>query len=184
MTVQEGCDAAAFGIVASGPNAASPHHHPGERVISEGDSVVVDFGGTVDGYCSDTTRTFHVGPPSAEYVEVYEVVKAAQQAGVDAVRPGVAAQDVDAVARRVIDDAGYGKWFIHRLGHGIGLDVHEDPYLVNGNEQVLEPGMTFSVEPGIYLPGKLGVRIEDIVHCTPDGADRLNASSRELHIVG
>ncbi|MDJ0960603.1 MAG: Xaa-Pro peptidase family protein [Acidimicrobiia bacterium] len=184
MTIEEGCDAAEFAIVAAGPNAASPHHHPGDRVIAEGDSVVVDFGGTVDGYCSDTTRTFHVGPPSAEFVEVYEVVKTAQQAGVDAVEPGAAAQDIDAVARRVIDEAGYGKWFIHRLGHGIGLDVHEDPYLVDGNEQVLEPGMTFSVEPGIYLPGKLGVRIEDIVHCTPDGGERLNNSSRELRIVG
>jgi Xaa-Pro aminopeptidase len=183
MTVDEGSDAATFQIVASGPNSASPHHESGPRPIEQGDSVVVDFGGKVGGYCSDTTRTFHVGEPSAEYREVYSVVRAAQQAGVEAARPGVPAEDVDAAARKVIADAGYGAYFIHRLGHGIGLDVHEDPYLVAGNASPLEPGMTFSVEPGIYLPGRFGIRIEDIVACTPDGAERLNRSDHELRVV-
>jgi Xaa-Pro aminopeptidase len=183
MTVEEGCDVSMFAIVASGPNAASPHHEPTDRLIAGGDAVVVDFGGSVGGYQSDTTRTFHVGEPAAEYREVHEVVRAAQSAGVEAARAGVAAEAVDAAARRVIDDAGYGEWFIHRLGHGIGLDVHEDPYLVEGNTEVLEAGMAFSVEPGIYLPGRLGVRIEDIVVCTPDGPERLNRSSRRLVVV-
>ncbi len=184
MTLEEGSDHATFAIVASGPNAASPHHEPGSRVIAEGDSVVIDFGGTVTGYCSDTTRTFHVGDPSAEFLDAYAAVEAAQQAGVDAARPGTPAQDVDAVARAIIDDAGFGEYFIHRLGHGIGLDIHEDPYIVEGNEEVLEPGMTFSVEPGIYVPGSFGIRIEDIVVCTPLAAERLNRSSRDLRVVG
>jgi D-alanyl-D-alanine dipeptidase len=183
MTREEGSDEATFQIVAAGPNGASPHHHPGERVISPGDSVVVDFGGKVAGYCSDTTRTFHVGEPDSEFNEAYEVVRTAQQAGIDAIRPGVAAEDVDAAARRVIADAGFGEFFIHRLGHGIGLDVHEDPYLVEGNGRDLEPGMTFSVEPGVYVPERFGIRIEDIVVCTPHGADRLNRSPREVAVV-
>jgi Xaa-Pro aminopeptidase len=183
LTREEGCETVDFAIVASGPNGASPHHEPDDRVIGPGDSVVIDFGGTIQGYHSDTTRTFHVGEPSAAYREVYEVVRAAQAAGEDAVHPGVEAQAVDAVARRIIADAGYGDYFIHRLGHGIGLDVHEDPYLVTGNSQQLGPGMTFSIEPGVYLPGRFGVRIEDIVVCTDDGVDRLNRSPRELVVV-
>lgn len=183
MTVEEGSDVATFSIVASGPNAASPHHEPGSRVIAEGDSIVIDFGGKVGGYCSDTTRTFHLGDPSAEFQEAYAVVRAAQQAGVDAARPGTPAAYVDAAARRIIEDAGLGEFFIHRLGHGIGLDVHEDPYLVEGNDAVLEPGMTFSIEPGVYVPGRYGIRIEDIVVCTPLAAERLNRSSRDLRIV-
>jgi Xaa-Pro aminopeptidase len=183
MTVEEGCDLSMFAIVASGPNGASPHHEPTERVIETGDAVVVDFGGPIGGYQSDTTRTFHVGEPSAEYRKVYEAVRLAQAAGVEAARAGVAAEAVDAAARGVIDDAGYGEWFIHRLGHGIGLDVHEDPYLVEGNAAALEPGMTFSVEPGIYLPGRFGVRIEDIVVCTAEGPERLNRSPRQLTVV-
>jgi Xaa-Pro aminopeptidase len=183
MTREEGCETVDFAIVASGPNGASPHHEPDERVIGTGDSVVIDFGGTVEGYHSDTTRTFHVGEPSADYRAVYEVVRNAQAAAADAVRPGVEAQSVDAVARTIIADAGFGDYFIHRLGHGIGLDVHEDPYLVTGNSQSLEPGMAFSIEPGIYLPGRFGVRIEDIVVCTEAGVDRLNRSPRELVVV-
>ena len=179
-----GTDVAGFAIVASGPNGASPHHEPGGRVIGEGDAVVVDFGGTVGGYGSDTTRNFHVGEPSAKYLEILEVVRAAQKAGVAAARPGVAAQDVDRATRRVIDDAGYGESFIHRTGHGIGLDTHEDPYIVEGNDQILQPGMAFSIEPGIYLPGEFGVRIEDIVVCTDDGVDRMNQSSRRVSVVG
>jgi Xaa-Pro dipeptidase len=180
MTVEEGHDDARFWIVASGPNAASPHHEPGDRVLEAGDAVVIDFGGSLDGYCSDTTRTFVVGEPSDELVRVHGVVADAQAAGRAAVRPGVTAESVDRAARRAIEDAGYGEYFVHRLGHGIGLDVHEDPYLVDGNGQTLEPGMAFSIEPGIYLPGRLGVRIEDICLCTEDGVETLNESPREL----
>ena len=184
MTLEEGSDVATFKIVAAGPNSASPHHEPRNRVIATGDSVVVDFGGKVGGYCSDTTRTFHVGEPSAEYAEVYEVVRLAQQAGVDSAQPGVPCEAVDNAARRIVNDAGYGEFFMHRVGHGIGLDGHEDPYLVSGNGAMLEPGMTFSIEPGIYLPGRFGIRIEDIVACTESGPERLNVSARELVVVG
>jgi Xaa-Pro aminopeptidase len=145
--------------------------------------VVLDFGGHMGGYCSDTTRTVVVGEPSDETRRVHEIVRAAQQAGVDAIRPGVPCESVDAAARAVIETAGYGERFIHRTGHGIGMDVHEPPYIVAGNAMPLEPGMTFSVEPGIYLPDRFGVRIEDIVAVTPDGAERFNRSSRELTIV-
>ncbi|HEX5949432.1 MAG TPA: Xaa-Pro peptidase family protein [Actinomycetota bacterium] len=172
-----------FTIVGSGPNGASPHHDAGERTIGAGEAVVLDFGGHMAGYCSDTTRTVSVGEPSDELRRVHEIVRAAQHAGVDAVRPGVACEAVDAAARAVIEDAGYGQRFIHRTGHGIGMDVHEPPYIVSGNPTPLEPGMTFSVEPGIYLPDRFGVRIEDIVAVTPDGAERLNRSPRELTIV-
>ena len=178
-----GTDAAGFAIVASGPNGASPHHEPGERVIRDGDAIVIDFGGTVAGYGSDTTRMYHVGEPSARYREVHEVVLAAQRAAVAAVAPGVTAESVDAAARSVITSAGYGEYFIHRTGHGIGLDGHEDPYIVSGNTQLLEVGMAFSIEPGVYLPGEFGVRIEDIVVCTEDGADRLNRSPRSIAVV-
>ena len=179
-----GTDVAGFAIVASGPNGASPHHEPGDRVIELGDAVVVDFGGKVAGYGSDTTRMFHVGAPSARYAEVHNVVLAAQKAAVAAVRPGVTAASVDTAAREVISGAGYGQYFIHRTGHGIGLDGHEDPYIVAGNHQVLQPGMAFSIEPGIYLPGEFGVRIEDIVVCTETGAERMNRSSRDVAVVG
>ncbi|HSM44516.1 MAG TPA: M24 family metallopeptidase, partial [Acidimicrobiia bacterium] len=173
-----------FGIVASGPNGASPHHHGGDWVIEDGDVVVCDFGGRLDGYFSDSTRTFVVGDARAEQAEVHEVVEAANQAGRDAVAPGVPCQEVDRAARRVIEDAGYGEFFIHRTGHGIGLEVHEHPYMVEGNDLPLEPGMTFSIEPGIYLPGSFGVRIEDIVVCTDDGAESLNRSDRGPVAVG
>ena len=184
MLVEEGCDAVSFVIVASGPNSASPHHHPGDRVMHPGDAVVVDFGGPVAGYQSDTTRTFHIGEPTARYLEVHDVVRRAQRAGREAVAPGVAAADIDAAARRVIADAGYGEWFIHRLGHGIGLEVHEEPYLVSSNNRPLQPGMAFSVEPGVYLPGEFGVRIEDIVVCGERGAVPLNTSPRDVIVVG
>jgi len=172
-----------FTIVGSGPNGASGHHEPGERRIEPGDAVVMDFGGVRDDYCSDLTRTVFVGEPSHEEREVYAIVQAAQQAAFDAVRPGVAAQDVDRAARRVITDAGYGDRFVHRTGHGIGLEVHEPPYIVEGNETLLEPGMTFSDEPGIYLEGRFGVRIEDQVVVTAQGAQRLNEANRELTVV-
>ena len=172
-----------FTIVGSGPNGANPHHEAGDRVIAHGDAVVLDFGGLRFGYGSDTTRTVCAGEPTAEIREVHEVVRLAQQAGVDAVRPGVSCQDIDRAARRVIKDAGYGEQFIHRTGHGIGVTTHEPPYLVEGEEQPLVPGMCFSVEPGIYLRGKFGVRIEDIVTVTADGGQRLNNSDHGLRVV-
>ena len=172
-----------FTIVGSGPNAASGHHEPGERRIEPGDAVVMDFGGMRDDYCSDITRTVFVGEPSREEREVYAIVRAAQQAAFEAVRPGVAAEEVDRAARAVITDAGYGERFVHRTGHGIGLEIHEPPYIVEGNRTPLEAGMTFSDEPGIYLEGRFGVRIEDQVAVTAQGAERLNEASRELTIV-
>jgi Xaa-Pro aminopeptidase len=155
-----------FTIVGSGPNAASPHHEVSDRVIAEGDVIVVDIGGTMpSGYCSDCTRTYAVGHAPQEFLAYYEVLKNAQEAATAIVRPGVTAQSVDRTARGIIADAGYGEWFIHRTGHGIGLESHEDPYIVEGNAIALEDGMAFSVEPGIY-PGPHGARIEDIVVCT------------------
>jgi Xaa-Pro aminopeptidase len=172
-----------FTVVGSGPNGANPHHEFGERVIEEGDMVVLDFGGIKDGYGSDTTRTVHVGEPTDEEREVYEIVRRAQQAGFEAVRPGVECQEIDRAARRVIADAGYGEQFIHRTGHGIGLTTHEPPYMIEGDTNPLEPGMCFSIEPGIYLTGRFGVRIEDIVTVTDDGGRRFNNTSHELQIV-
>ncbi len=172
-----------FTIVASGPNGANPHHGAGSRTIQPGDTVVLDFGGLRDGYGSDTSRTVSVGEPSPEVRTVYEIVRQAQQAAFEAVRPGVTCQEIDRVARRVISDAGYGEYFIHRVGHGIGLSTHEPPYLVEGEQQPLVPGMCFSIEPGIYLPGRFGVRIEDIVTVTEDGGRRLNNTTRELQTV-
>ncbi len=172
-----------FTIVASGPNGANPHHEAGDRVIGHGDMVVLDFGGLKDGYGSDTSRTVHVGEPAAEEREVHDLVRAAQEAGFRAVRPGAACQDVDRAARAVIVEAGYGDRFIHRTGHGIGVTTHEPPYMIEGEERPLVPGMCFSVEPGVYLPGRFGVRIEDIVTVTEDGGRRLNTTSREMAVV-
>lgn len=173
----------AFTIVGSGPNSASPHHEAGERAIAPGDAVVMDFGGVADGYCSDLTRTVFAGEPTEEQRRVYDVVRRAQEAAFEAAGPGVAAQDLDRAARAVISEAGYGDAFIHRTGHGIGLEVHEPPYIVEGDETRLEAGMTFSDEPGIYLEGRFGVRIEDQVVVTPGGAERLNEADRELAVV-
>jgi Xaa-Pro aminopeptidase len=172
-----------FTVIGSGPNGANPHHEMSERVIEDGDMVVLDFGGLKDGYGSDTTRTVHVGEPTDEERKVFEIVRAAQQAGFEAVRPGVACQEIDRAARKVIADAGYGEYFIHRVGHGIGLTTHEPPYMVEGEEHLIEPGMCFSIEPGIYLPGRFGVRIEDIVVATEDGGRRLNNTTHEMQIV-
>ncbi|MFC8711287.1 aminopeptidase P family protein [Streptomyces sp. NPDC057197] len=172
-----------FTIVGSGPNGADPHHEVGDRVIEHGDMVVLDFGGLKDGYGSDTTRTVHVGEPTDEERRVHDVVREAQEAGFAAVRPGAACQDVDRAARAVIAEAGYGEYFIHRTGHGIGVTTHEPPYMIEGERQPLVPGMCFSVEPGIYLPGRFGVRIEDIVTVTADGGRRLNDTTRELVLV-
>lgn len=172
-------------VIGSGPNGASPHHDLSDRVIEVGDPVVVDIGGTtLDGYCSDSTRTYLAGGrPDPEFADCYEVLRAAQDAGVKAVRPGVTAESVDAVTRGVITDAGYGEAFVHRTGHGIGLSTHEDPYLVAGSMVELAAGMAFSVEPGIYLPGRHGARIEDIVVVTGDGVERLNRTPRELRVL-
>jgi Xaa-Pro aminopeptidase len=180
--VAEGHTEAEFVIVASGPNGASPHHSLSDRVVEAGDVVVIDIGGPVEeGYCSDSTRTYVMGEPrDTDVLETYAVLRRAQQAAVDAVRPGVVAQDIDAAARSVIADAGFGEYFIHRTGHGIGLDVHEHPYIVGGNDMPLEAGMAFSVEPGIYQPGRWGARIEDIVVVTADGVEALNTRPHEL----
>lgn len=173
-----------FVIVGSGPNGASPHHELSDRVIQQGEPVVVDIGGTMpDGYCSDETRTYSVGEPPAEFAAYYEVLLAAQIAACEHVRPGVTCESVDAAARSVIADAGYGEFFMHRTGHGIGLETHEEPYIVTGNTEVLEPGMAFSIEPGIYLAGKHGARIEDIVVCGEAAGERVNLRPRELVVV-
>jgi Xaa-Pro aminopeptidase len=172
-----------FVIVGSGRNGASPHHELSDRVLQAGDPVVVDIGGTMpSGYCSDCTRMYSLGAPPDDFLAYFKVLRSAQDAGCDAVRPGVSAESVDEAARDVISSAGYGEWFIHRTGHGIGLETHEDPYIVTGNTTPLEPGMAFSVEPGIY-PGPHGARIEDIVVCTSDGVSRLNNAPRDLVIV-
>jgi Xaa-Pro aminopeptidase len=180
--LEEGHVGVDFTIVGSGPNGASPHHELSGRTVQAGDVVVIDIGGeTATGYRSDCTRTYVVGGSApAEVAEWYGVLHAAQQAAVAAVRPGVTAEQVDAAARQVIADAGWGEHFIHRTGHGIGLDSHEAPYIVAGNDLPLVPGMVFSVEPGIYLAGRCGARIEDIVVCTEDGARSLNVGPREL----
>jgi Xaa-Pro aminopeptidase len=178
----EGHVAVDFTIIGSGPNGASPHHELSDRVVRAGDLVVVDIGGeTATGYRSDCTRTYVVGGSApAEVAEWYAVLQEAQEAATAAVRPGVTGEQIDAVARQVITDAGWGEHFIHRTGHGIGLDTHEAPYIVEGNDLPLEPGMAFSIEPGIYLAGRCGARIEDIVVCTDDGVQNLNGGTREL----
>jgi Xaa-Pro aminopeptidase len=182
--LQAGHATADFVIVASGPNGASPHHEVSDRVIRAGDPVVVDIGGTTqDGYCSDSTRTYAVGEPPAAFRELYEVLQRAQHAQIQAIRPGITAEQLDAVGRDMIAAAGYGEHFIHRTGHGIGLETHEEPYIVSGSARPLEPGMAFSVEPGIYLPGRFGARIEDIAVCTADGGERLNLTARDLVVL-
>jgi Xaa-Pro aminopeptidase len=186
--IAEGHDRVNFAIVASGPNAASPHHEPGARVIGRSETVVCDFGGSFRldgdvGYCSDTTRTVVTGPPPPRLVELYEVLERAQADAVRAVGPGRTCEAVDAVGRDVIADAGFGEYFIHRIGHGIGVEAHEDPYLVSGNTTVLEVGHACSVEPGIYLPGEMGARIEDILIVSDGGSIRCNDTDHSLHVV-
>ena len=182
--VAEGHSEAAFVIVGSGPNGADPHHECSDRVLQAGDIVVVDIGGPVEpGYNSDSTRTYSLGEPSAEIAGQYAVLQRAQAAGVAAVRPGVTAEQVDATARDVLAEAGLAEYFVHRTGHGIGLSVHEEPYIVAGNDLPLAPGMAFSVEPGIYFPGRWGARIEDIVIVTADGALAVNDRPHDLIVV-
>jgi Xaa-Pro aminopeptidase len=181
--IAEGHARVDFTIVGSGPNAASPHHDASDRVLVPGDAVVVDIGGTMpSGYCSDCTRTYVLGEPPPGFADYYQVLKAAQDAACAAVRPGIAAEAVDAAARTPIAAAGYGEYFVHRTGHGIGLEAHEHPYIVEGNTEPLQPGNAFSIEPGIY-PGPHGARIEDIVVCTAEGCERLNNITRELVVV-
>jgi len=185
----EGHELAEFAIVASGPNSASPHHEASERVIRAGEPIVLDIGGTFGGYNSDTTRTLWVtggdeaNGPTEEFRHLFGVLQAAQEAATRAVRPGIAAEAIDRTARDIIDGEGYGENFFHRTGHGIGLEGHEEPYLVAGNGEAIEAGMAFSIEPGIYLPGRYGARIEDIVVCGPDGPIALNLEPRELRVV-
>ena len=183
LLTEAGHEQADFAIVASGPNSASPHHIAGERRIEPGDAIVLDIGGTRDGYRSDTTRTAFVGQPPDEFRDLYRVLHAAQQAAFEAVAPGVPAREIDRAARSVITEAGYGEAFIHRTGHGIGMETHEEPYIVESNSEPIEVGDAFSVEPGIYLEGRWGARIEDIVVCTESGGERLNKSNRELYLV-
>jgi Xaa-Pro aminopeptidase len=184
--VQVGHRSVDFTIVGSGPNGASPHHESSRRVLQPGDPVVVDIGGTMrSGYCSDCTRTYVAGAePPPDFVRYYDVLLRAQLSACEHARPGVTCASVDAAAREVITDGGYGAYFIHRTGHGIGLSGHEDPYIVEGNDALLEPGMAFSIEPGIYLPGRHGARIEDIVVVTDAGIDRLDLLPRELVVLG
>jgi Xaa-Pro aminopeptidase len=184
----EGHQRVNFAIVAAGANAASPHHEPGERTIQAGEAVLCDFGGTMlgpdgVGYCSDITRCVHLGEPPAELAEAYAVLQAAQQAAVEAAVLGTPCEEVDATARRIIADAGWGERFIHRTGHGIGIEEHEDPYIVSGNATPLEAGHAFSVEPGIYVAGRFGFRLEDIVVASPDGPDPLNRVDHGLAVV-
>lgn len=182
--VAEGHRQVDFVIVASGPNSASPHHDSGERVIEAGDAVVVDIGGTIEaGYCSDETRTYAVGEPSAEFRDAYAVLQHAQQAAVRRVGPGVTSGAIDAAARDALTDAGLGEYFIHRTGHGIGVETHEEPYIMPGSAEPVEPGMAFSIEPGFYVPGRHGARIEDIVVVTETGVELLNHRPRELQVL-
>jgi Xaa-Pro aminopeptidase len=179
-----GHERANFAIVAAGEHGASPHHEPSpDRVIADGDLVLCDFGGTMRGYCSDITRMFSVGDPSSEVRDVYAVLVEAQEAGVRGATVGTPCEEVDAAARRVIAGAGYGEYFVHRVGHGIGTEAHEDPYMVSGNARPLEAGHAFSVEPGIYFPGRFGMRLEDIVVAADAGPVRLNEAARDIAVV-
>jgi Xaa-Pro aminopeptidase len=182
--LERGHHHANFAIVGAAGNAASPHHEPGARVINDGDVVLCDFGGTMNGYCSDITRMFHVGPPPTEVADTYAVLHEAQEAAVRAAKVGTECEAVDAAARSIITAAGFGDRFIHRTGHGIGVEAHEDPYIVAGNTARLVAGNAFSIEPGIYLPGRFGLRLEDIVVATDGGPDRLNLADRGIAVVG
>ncbi|TFG70237.1 MAG: peptidase M24 family protein, partial [Anaerolineales bacterium] len=180
-----GADELAFEpIIAGGPNGGLPHAKPGERPFCTGDWVVVDWGAKVNGYASDLTRMLVFGQPSGDMMDIHAIVQAANQAGRDAVGPGVEAQNVDTAARAIIQQKGYGNNFTHRCGHGLGLETHEAPYIVQGNTLTLKPGMTFTVEPGIYIEGVGGIRIEDNVVVTPSGQETLTSLSRAPYVIG
>lgn len=184
LIISEGHVRVDFVIVASGPNSASPHHEVSDRVLQVGEPVVVDIGGTMpDGYCSDSTRTYHLGEPSADYARDFETLHLAQQSATRAVRPGATCESIDEAARAVLRDAGLAEFFIHRVGHGIGLETHEEPYMIAGNSLPISPGFAFSIEPGFYRSGVAGARIEDIVVCGESEADVLNLRPRELVLV-
>jgi len=185
LFAKHGCETPSFSpIVASGPNASMPHYQDNSRKLCDGDFVVIDMGCRCDGYCSDMTRTFCVGEPTDEMKRIYAIVLEAQKAGEAAVCAGASGQDVDRAGRRVITAAGYGEYFLNRLGHGVGIAIHEDPYIIEGNDVPLEPGNVFSVEPGIYIAGKFGVRIENLVAVKPDGtAEQLNKFTREMIVI-
>ncbi len=181
--IAEGHDVVNFAIVAAGENAASPHHHAGPRVINKDEIVLCDFGGTMNGYCSDITRCVFVGEPPRKITSAYSVLHASHAAGVKAGVVGATCESVDAAARKVIDDAGFGDFFIHRTGHGIGMEAHEDPYMVSGNKLPIAAGHAFSVEPGIYLPGKWGMRLEDIVVATDAGPIAMTKVDHSLVVI-
>ena len=183
LLLDAGHDDAGFAIVASGPNSASPHHAPGDRTIGAGDAIVLDIGGVRAGYSSDTSRTAFVGDPPPDFASLFAVLRQAQTAACEAVRPGVPAAEIDAVARDIITEAGYGDAFLHRTGHGIGMETHEEPYIVASNPEPLVAGNAFSIEPGIYIRDTWGARIEDIVICTDAGGERLNTTSTDLYLV-
>ncbi len=181
--LSQGHEVVNFAIVAAGENAASPHHEPGRRIIRAGEVVLCDFGGTMADYCSDITRCVYTGEPPAEFAELYETLMASQAAGVAAGTVGTPCEAVDQASRRVIDEAGLGQYFIHRTGHGIGMEAHEDPYMVSGNTEELLVGHAYSVEPGIYVSGRWGARLEDIVVATADGPVALNSADHRLMVV-
>ena len=181
--IVEGHDVVNFAIVAAGENAASPHHHPGLRVIKKNEIVLCDFGGTMNGYCSDITRCVYIGTPPRQITSAYAVLHAAQAAGVRAGVVGATCESIDTASRKIIDDAGFGDFFIHRTGHGIGMEAHEDPYIVSGNKLPIAAGHAFSVEPGIYIPGKWGMRLEDIVVATDAGPISMNNVDHSLVLV-
>ena len=181
--IAEGHQKVNFAIVAAGENAASPHHHAGDRVIQYGEIVLCDFGGTMNGYCSDITRCVHIGEVPQDIADAYAVLLRAQAAGVNAGVVGSSCENVDAVTRAIIDDAGYGEYFVHRTGHGIGMEEHEDPYMVSGNTTPIAAGHAYSVEPGIYVPGKWGMRLEDIVVATDNGPMAVNHANHHLVVL-
>ena len=172
-----------FNIIGAGGNGAFPHHHTGDSILRDGDAVVMDIGGGLGGYPSDITRMVALGTPPEGYTEIHSIVEAAVQAAMQAAQPGVKAKDVDAAARGVISEAGYGEYFVHRTGHGLGVEIHEQPYLTSVSETVLQEGMVFSIEPGIYLQGRFGLRLEDIVILRADGPEILSELPRTLTVV-
>jgi Xaa-Pro aminopeptidase len=179
---QDGAEAVSFTLIASGPNGAYPHHHSGERRLQKGDAIIIDIGASLNGYKSDITRMVHLGEPSEEFLRAYAAVLDANQGALAAVRPGLTAGDIDHIARRTLEAAGYGPYFVHRTGHGIGLEVHEPPWIMTGDTTILQEGMVFSIEPGVYLTGRFGVRIEDIVAVTQSGVRNLTGFSHTLVI--
>lgn len=179
---QDGAEEVCFTLIASGPNGAFPHHHSSHRQMQKGDAIIIDIGASLNGYKSDITRMVHLGEPNPEFLQVYDAVHKANQNAMSSVKPGIAAEKIDYAARSSLEDAGYGEVFVHRTGHGIGLDVHEPPWIMSGNKTILEEGMTFSIEPGAYLVGKFGVRIEDIVVVTDTGVRNFTGFDHSLVI--